>query len=272
VATAWWTAHRAHWTSEKLALNDRRFVYLVQDYEPSFYGGSDVQALASWTYRMPCLPVVNCTTLAAHLRRLTLLPVDDALVLAPQVDIDVLAARPRMTSMDGPLRVLAYGRPSVPRNLFETAIRGLALWVSQRSSDRSVEIVTAGEAHGEVDLGRGVVVRSLGQLAWDRYLDELALSHIGLSLMLSPHPSYPPLEMAAAGLVVVTNHFGDKDLSMLTPRIVSCEPTSLDVARALTKAEGLLPDLDCNYRAFDISTLGARLDRVATVLRERLNH
>ena len=55
VATAWWTAHRAHWTADRLALREPRFVYLVQDDEPSFYGGSDTQALAAWTYRMPCL-------------------------------------------------------------------------------------------------------------------------------------------------------------------------------------------------------------------------
>ena len=31
--------------------------------------------------------------------------------------------------------------------------------------------------------------------------------------MLSPHPSYPPLEMAEAGLMVVTNDYGDRHMT-----------------------------------------------------------
>ena len=38
-------------------------------------------------------------------------------------------------------------------------------------------------------------------------------SAIGISLMVSPHPSYPPLEMAHLGMLVLTNGFGAKDLS-----------------------------------------------------------
>ena len=39
-----------------------------------------------------------------------------------------------------------------------------------------------------------------------------ATSAIGISLMVSPHPSYPPLEMAHLGMLVLTNGFGAKDL------------------------------------------------------------
>ena len=31
--------------------------------------------------------------------------------------------------------------------------------------------------------------------------------------MISPHPSYPPLDMAHLGMLVATNRFGAKDLS-----------------------------------------------------------
>jgi O-antigen biosynthesis protein len=39
--------------------------------------------------------------------------------------------------------------------------------------------------------------------------------------MASPHPSYPPLEMATMGLAVITNRFGSKDLSLNHPGIRS---------------------------------------------------
>jgi O-antigen biosynthesis protein len=216
------------------------------------------------------VPVVNCTTLASHLRRATPLDVRDELVLVPQVDVRALAALPRRAGADGPLRVLLYGRPSVPRNLFETALRGLGLWMADRTDPRPVEVVSAGEAHAPVDLGAGVVLRPLGQLSWQAYEQELAQSHLGLSLMLSPHPSYPPLEMTAAGLVVVTNRHEGKDLSSLSPRVVSCEPTSFDVARALADAERRVAEAGDDGRAYDTSSLGRPLADVARALLARL--
>lgn len=271
LATAWWTAHRAYWTAQSIGQADPTFVYLVQDYEPSFYGGSDVQALAQASYDLPSRPVVNCSTLAAHLRKVTDLDVVDDLVLVPQVDVPALAELPRQAAGDGPLRVMLYGRPGVPRNLFETAVRGLGLWVAQRLGSRPVEIVSAGEEHPPVDIGSGVIIRSRGQLTWQEYEQELQAAHLGLSLMLSPHPSYPPLEMAAAGLVVVTNRHADKDLSSLSPRFVSCTPTSFDVARALTEAEARLAQLEASEgRLYDVSILGRPLVDVAQALRRYL--
>jgi hypothetical protein len=45
--------------------------------------------------------------------------------------------------------------------------------------------------------------------------------------MLSPHTSYPPLEMAAAGGLVVTNTYGPKTreaLAAISPAIHAAEP------------------------------------------------
>ena len=53
-------------------------------------------------------------------------------------------------------------------------------------------------------------------------------SDILLSLMLSPHPSYPPLEMAASGGLVVTTSYEGKSarqLASLSANIVATEPT-----------------------------------------------
>jgi hypothetical protein len=49
---------------------------------------------------------------------------------------------------------------------------------------------------------------------------------LGLSLMASPHSSYPPLDLAAAGAVVVTNTFGpDKQsLAQYSANIICSDP------------------------------------------------
>ena len=66
-----------------------------------------------------------------------------------------------------------------------------------------------------------MVLRSAGKLSPDGYADRLREAAVGVSLMVSPHPSYPPLEMAHLGMLVVTNRFGPKDLATWHPNITS---------------------------------------------------
>lgn len=266
VATAWWTALRAAGTLDSLGMPPR-LCYLVQDYEPGFYPAGDERLLAESSYKLPCVPVVNSLPLASFLERHTDLDVSSDLVLAPQIELARLTELPRRTSSERALRVLLYGRPSIPRNLFGTAVRALATWARARDESRPLEIVSAGEHHAPVQLSRGLTIASLGQLSWDRYEAELTRSDIGLSLMLSPHPSYPPLEMAAAGLVVVTNRFAEKDLSHVAPSIVSCDPDADAIADGLAVAErqlGLKSD-----RTVGLELLGRSISDVTRSLRTR---
>ncbi len=52
--------------------------------------------------------------------------------------------------------------------------------------------------------------------------------------MISPHPSYPPLDMAHLGMLVATNRFGAKDLSTWHQNIRSLASLSAEgIAAAL---------------------------------------
>jgi O-antigen biosynthesis protein len=269
IATAWWTAHRAAATiAMHPDLRRREIVYLVQDDETLFYEASERWLMAEASYRLDALHVVNSTPLATHLRAEHGLAVDDALVLAPRIAVPrTLPLRP----VDGTLRVVVYGRPSVGRNLFDTALRGVAMWdVARRTQGdlRPLEVISVGEPEQfRYRIGEQLV-RTPGVLSWDAYLELLATAHLGVSLMASPHPSYPPLEMAASGLVVVTNRWGPKDLGALSERLVTCAPDATDVARALALAAerhevGGDPTLD-------LSALGRPLEAVAATLQERI--
>ena len=87
-----------------------------------------------------------------------------------------------------------------------------------------------------------MVLQSLGKLTLDVYAELLRSSAIGISLMISPHPSYPPLEMAHLGLLVLTNRYAEKDLSTWHPNISSL--------RAMTP-EALAADLADVCSRFD---------------------
>lgn len=98
----------------------------------------------------------------------------------------------------------------------------------------SWSIVSVGQAHPPIELGRGVTLTSRGKLSLEAYGLLLAESAIGISLMISPHPSYPPLEMAQLGLLVLTNRFDGKDLATWHTNIESLEEDSADgLARQL---------------------------------------
>jgi O-antigen biosynthesis protein len=62
-------------------------------------------------------------------------------------------------------------------------------------------------------------------LSLPHYARVLRDSAVGMSWMVSPHPSYPPLEMAHFGMWVLTNRFANKQPSAWHENLVS--PTSL---------------------------------------------
>ena len=269
IATAWWTAFRAAETiAAQPALTNRRFVYLVQDDETLFYPASERRLMSARSYRLDVLPMVNSRPLARHLAVAHELQAEDALVFAPIVAVPDQQA---LHAVDDVLRVVVYGRPSVGRNLFDASLRGIAMWEAQRRAHGlrpAVEVVSVGEQEQfRYRIGERMV-RALGVLSWDDYLALLATSHLGVSMMTSPHPSYPPLEMARSGMVVVTNRWGPKDLETLSTRFVSCDPDAAGIATALAEAERRL--LAGGDPALRLEELGRPLADAAAALRERI--
>jgi hypothetical protein len=61
----------------------------------------------------------------------------------------------------------------------------------------------------------------MGKLPIELYAHALETAAVGLSLMSSPHPSYPPLEMAHYGIRTVTNGYACKEMSKAHGNIVS---------------------------------------------------
>ena len=80
------------------------------------------------------------------------------------------------------------------------------------------------------------MLRPAPWLGLQEYAEQMRESDVLLSLMLSPHPSYPPLEMAACGGVAVTTVYANKD----TARLAGMSPRILGVAATI---EGLVSGL-----------------------------
>jgi hypothetical protein len=143
-------------------------------------------------------------------------------------------------------KVLVYGRPSVERNAFEMIVMALRIWAIGHP-DTLWRFYSAGEKHPRIMLGNEHYLESLGKLTIDEYATELSTSYAGVSLMISPHPSYPPLEMAAFGLRVVTNGYASKDISSLSTNIFSVDWVS---------PESIAQMLDTVLRQYELDSHG----------------
>ena len=238
VATAWWSAD----IIEALEADRRRwfggarsYVYLIQDDETHFYGRGAKSSLAEETYRSGrgALAIFNSEELHAAMTGAHAF--DRAFVLPFQIDPRIEAALRRAPRER---EILVYGRPSVSRNAFETICAGLQIW-QRRDPVRASRwrITFLGEAFAPRVVAPLQNARVEGKLTLDDYAARLCRASVGLSLMLSPHPSYPPLEMAMAGMITVVNAFAGRDPRDRIPDPVvvgSLRPD--EVARAVEEA------------------------------------
>ncbi|SIO21089.1 glycosyltransferase [Vannielia litorea] len=273
LATAWWTAHVAQSLIRTHALHHAQFHYLIQDYEPHFYAWGTTCADAEASYGMDYRPIFNTTLLRDHFAGLGLCA-PDALAFRPSIEISRYASGHRAPSA-APRRLALYGRPEVERNMFPMAIEALERFTTaEHLGPDDVELLSVGLTHEPVEFSTGARLTSLGKLPWEAYPEFLLGVDLGLSLMYSPHPSHPPIEMAASGVRVVTNRFGGKDLSRLSPAIISAEPTPEALAAALCRA-WVAPPVTRAMREIDLSPLGLAMptliDRLSADLHPLLN-
>lgn len=236
VVTYWTTAHAADVACRIGVLDPKNVVYLIQDYEPGFHAWSVAHALTRQTYHAGFHHVVNSSSLSRYLADREGEQTDHGLVFAPHLDLDRLARVAADRQPSATVRVFFYGRPSKPRNLFQLGVTALrAASVALAAEGIEWEAFSAGEAHPDIVLPGGGAVRSLGTLEWEAYYELLARSDVGLSLMHSPHPSHPPLEIAVSGGLSVTNDL-DGSRSGFHPRVTAASLDPDALAAALVEA------------------------------------
>lgn len=241
MATAWWTAYNAfkalRWQSETYDIKCRKIIYFIQDYEPGFYSWSSRYALADSTYshREETIPVFNTALLKDFFLNKNYQFLENY-CFEPRINPVLDSARPTAATVVKERKILIYGRPGVERNLFNIVVLALRNWVQQYDDATKWTVLSAGEIHPDIELGRDVKLKSLGKLTLEQYVHELTVCSIGVSLMLSPHPSYPPLEMASFGLKVISNSYANKKLSVKSQNIIDPEyVTPESIAESLIK-------------------------------------
>jgi hypothetical protein len=226
VATYWSTAYAAQrwvsWQSQEFSQPVKPIVYLIQDYEPGFYSWSSeyLAARSTYEYQGPIIAVFNTDLLREYFHRQNH-RFEHEYSFEPRMNGVLRKLCRNLQKPKKHKQILVYGRPRVPRNAFGWSVEGLRIWRSQFPQASTWTVLSAGEPHKDIDLGDGVVMKSLGKLTLEDYARVLNESAVGLSLMVSPHPSYPPLEMSHYGMWAITNSYENKNLSSWHDNIVS---------------------------------------------------
>lgn len=225
--TGWWTAYSTQDAyvefERKNGIKPNPFLYFIQDYEPGFYPWSTRYLLADASYRSEYkqIAVFNSKQLSDFFK-INHYEFYKEFDFNPVLNGDLKQVLETKTGeVSKKKQILVYGRPSVERNAFNLIVAALKKWVEIQEDVEEWKILSAGEYHLPVELGKGKELVSVGKLTIEQYAEMMLDSFAGISLMSSPHPSYPPLEMSVFGVTVITNTYANKDLSSFNNNIVS---------------------------------------------------
>ena len=248
VATTWWTAYHAR---DALArTGGDRFLYLIQEYEPFTFVMGSWAAVARETYSFPHTALFSTEFLRAWFahNRIGVYARGEA-----EGDRDSVSFRNAITRVRTPSaseladrdgrRLLFYARsePHAKRNMFELGMIALSRAIETGVFGEDWEFFGIGSVSGRsrVALAGGNELDVLPRRSQSQYGEILGNYDVGLSLMLTPHPSLVPIEMASAGLVTVTNTFETKTaerLAAISANLIAAAPSIEGVTAGLAAA------------------------------------
>ena len=255
MATTWWTAHIAHQAAR--ALGAGCFLYLIQEYEALTFPMGSLAALANQSYEFPHFALFSSELLRSYFRDRQLGVFADRATgetrsvafqnaITPVGEISRSDISNRMCK-----RLLFYARPEphAARNMFELGILALGEAIQEGCFQGDWEfygIGTVGSAQ-RLPLAKGSYLTMLPRENQQTYRDILRAHDLGLALMYTPHPSLVPIEMASAGMVVVTTTFANKTQEVLgevSANLIAVHPTIEKIKQGLHLAAARLNDFD----------------------------
>ena len=258
VATGWWTAYIIspvlQWQSNSFQAPIQPLIYIIQDYEPGFYPWSSRYVMADSTYKNgdKTIAVFNSQILYSFFKEKGYTFFQEYYFdpkLNAKLKENLLSSKNQVRKK----QVLIYGRPSVQRNAFELVIASIRLWAKQQTNIEEWEILSVGEKHPDITIFQSISIKSMGKLSINEYASVMKETYMAISIMVSPHPSYPPLEMSTFGVRTITNHFDNKDLSTFNDNIISIDTLNeQNIAETLVKLADEFPseikmDLTADY-------------------------
>lgn len=239
VTTSWWT------TAATLGgIPAKSVVYLLQEDERMFYPYGDDRLRCEEILRKNDIRfLINTKLLFDHLVTDGLVNIKEkGIWFEPSFPREVF--RPQTKPANTKYRFAFYARPNNLRNLFYLGIQVINSAIQQQILNLDQwEIIFVGKDIPDVTIDDGKEPIKYQNLNWSEYAQLVGTVDLGLSLMCTPHPSYPPLDLAASGAVVVTNRFSNKqDLNCYSANLICADPELHALVDAIRKGIALATD------------------------------
>ena len=249
-ATSWWSAEAIRKTTIR-----RRFFYIIQEVETFFYNYNGERLMCEHVMQNHDIDfIVNSHYLDEYFRK------NDPNIAQHSVFFEPAFSRnlfhPTEETRTGKHRLFFYGRPRNPRNLFNYGVNILDKAIQRGIIDtQEWEICFAGAYLDPVTFCDGTVSKNLGQMTWKEYASFLQTVDLALSLMYTPHPSYPPFDVACSGGVVVTNKYLNKQEFPQSRNVLMAELTEESLMKTLEEGIRLALDTETRKRNYEESTI-----------------
>ncbi|MFZ2096347.1 MAG: glycosyltransferase [Anaerolineales bacterium] len=244
IATSCWTAHIASRTAKQL--NGRKIIFFAQEYEPIFFPMGSMHALSHQSYFLPQYTIFSTELLRQFFRNHKIgvyknsLAEGDAISIVINNAIHPFEISFKDISERKKKKFLFYARPEAhaARNLYELGLLSLENAIQQGVFSEEWDYYGIGTIGNNrlLPLGNNHKLTLLPKVSLKEYLELIPTFDLGMSLMLSPHPSLVPLEMAAAGMPAITNTYENKtvsELSEISTNLIGVEPTIDGITQGL---------------------------------------
>ncbi|MGK2848832.1 MAG: rhamnosyltransferase WsaF family glycosyltransferase [Minisyncoccota bacterium] len=226
LATSWWTAEAVR------SVNLReKFFYILQEVETFFYPNGDEQYRCESILKSHDIHfILNSKLLSDYYKNNNFEQVNNnSVYFEPAFPITIYSPYRVVSKQKSKYKLFFYSRPNNTRNLYFTGLRILdeALLRGIIQSDEW-EICFAGASVDNIEFSTGVKPVMCGHMKWEEYVDFLKTVDLAFCLMFTPHPSYPPLDVASSGGIVLTNKFANKKTLDNYSKNIICEDLDIE--------------------------------------------
>ena len=247
LTTSWWT------TKSVLGMfGADRIIYLLQEDERAFYPYSDDYFRCNELLKNPYIRfVINTKMLYEHLVADGFENIQkNGLWFEPSWPKSLFF--PDTRRQDKKKNFFFYARPKNLRNLFYLGLETIDMAVQKGTLDLDEwDFHFMGKDIPKVRISNSYIPNFYQNVSWSEYASVVRKIDLGLSLIYTSHPSYPPLDLASSGAVVVTNRFGRKQNLDAYSRNILCRDLDVDsLVQGLAEGVILANNHDLRFKNF----------------------
>lgn len=249
-ATSWWSAEAIKNTSVR-----HRFFYIIQEVESFFYNYGGERLLCEKIMEDPDIDfIINSHYLNDYFAKHNPNIAAHGCYFEPAFPSSLYSGK--TFARKNKYKLFFYARPNNPRNLYPIGVELLQKAVDRGILDLSEwEIYCVGQNAPVITFSSGEKSINMGQLSWTEYADFLADIDLGLCLMYTPHPSYPPFDVASSGGVVLTNKMLNKQTFDMCKNVIMADLDEEAMMHGFEQAVALAKNTEQRKKNYEENTI-----------------